>query len=103
MYLSGQKGNPRLSLAYCTCPPPLPPTAQLLLPHEYRSLFLLGLTAHSQGVSGGRKKLLQRHIGVEGRGNLMRISSIESELRDFPGGPGAKTPRSQCRGSGFDP
>ena len=23
--------------------------------------------------------------------------------RDFPGGPGAKTPRSQCRGPGFDP
>ena len=22
---------------------------------------------------------------------------------DFPGGPGAKTPRSQCRGPGFDP
>ena len=26
-----------------------------------------------------------------------------TESRDFPGGPVAKTPRSQCRGCGFDP
>ena len=26
-----------------------------------------------------------------------------TEKRDFPGGPVAKTPLSQCRGPGFDP
>ena len=28
---------------------------------------------------------------------------IKSCLWDLPGGPVAKTPRSQCRGPGFDP
>ena len=28
---------------------------------------------------------------------------LKTPVRDFPGGPVAKTPRSQCRGPGFDP
>ena len=27
----------------------------------------------------------------------------KTEYRDFPGGTGVMTPRSQCRGPGFDP
>ena len=31
------------------------------------------------------------------------IPSLRFNLRDFPGGPVAKTPRSECRGPRFDP
>ena len=32
-----------------------------------------------------------------------RISVVKKSIKDFPGGPMTKTPRSQCRGPGFDP
>ena len=35
--------------------------------------------------------------------NYENVSSESSELKEFPGGPGPETPRSQCRGPGFDP
>ena len=36
--------------------------------------------------------------------NLQNFFILENwNSRDFPGGPVAKTPRSQCRGPGFDP
>ena len=31
------------------------------------------------------------------------ILRAASEEKDFPGGPGAKTPHSQCRAPGFNP
>ena len=31
------------------------------------------------------------------------VHAIKEGERDFPGGPVAKTPHSQCRGPGFDP
>ena len=59
MYLSARKERLEsggLFLAYRICPPPPHPR----LPHssrDHRNLFLLGLTAQSQGVSGGEEKV----------------------------------------------
>ena len=35
--------------------------------------------------------------------NYENVSSERNELKEFPGGPGAETPCSQCRGPGFNP
>ena len=35
--------------------------------------------------------------------NSMISEKTENRWEDFPGGPVAKTPSSQCWGSGFDP
>ena len=40
-------------------------------------------------------------VTCDGEGS--REMSQKANHRDFPGGPVAKTPRSQCRGPGFDP
>ena len=32
-----------------------------------------------------------------------RDDALNTQLKDFSGGPGAKIPSSQCRRSGFDP
>ena len=34
---------------------------------------------------------------------VIREMQIKTTMRDFPGGPVAKTPHSQCRGPGFNP
>ena len=48
----------------------------------------------------GGKRL--RFEGVAGRESdlICSVPIVESKERDFPGGPGAKTPSSQCRGQG---
>ena len=38
------------------------------------------------------------------KGSLCMITQhMKKDPQDFPGGPVGKTPRSQCRGPGFDP
>ena len=37
------------------------------------------------------------------RGSIFLQQASASAIRDFPGGPVAKSPSSQCRGPGFDP
>ena len=43
-----------------------------------------------------------RIVEATEKGSGVVLSSVRS-FRDFPGGPMAKTPCSQCRGPGFSP
>ena len=49
--------------------------------------------------------LLKSYLGILSEAEMVYTQDpvINSPLGDFPGGPVAKTPRSQCRGPGFDP
>ena len=55
-----------------------------------------------RGIHADYLLQLVRSVEATEKGSGVVLSSVSS-FRDFPGGPMAKTPRSQCRGLGFDP
>ena len=68
-------------------PPTPPPHSHLPSPPVSEAFPFSTLGAHT----------IRRHL------SLPVCLSLNREGRDFPGGPLVKSPRSQCRGSGFNP
>ena len=95
----------------CTNWAPLETSEIILLSSHFSFLAKHSLNMHHQicgksalptplGCTRGGIVSVQKHTPVT---PLHSWTHQPTHLRDFPGGPVVKTPRSQCRGPGFDP
>ena len=67
--------------------------------------IIINLILDTEGKKEVAKRLAMRFLKKKKVGGFAQLETRYQDLneRDFPGGPVAKTPSSQCKGPGFDP